>query len=104
MKHSFKMPKHAKEHVDFDKKFFICCFRKSKDLRSINNAKTTYLHLNKKKEDYSNLIKTSGKIIHWITQTFLPCFAQFEAKPLVSEDLKILLQMVRKQTATSKQP
>ena len=52
MKHSFKMPKHAKEHVDFVKKFYICCFRKGKDLRPINNAETTYLNLNKKKEDY----------------------------------------------------
>ena len=52
------MLKHAKEHVDFIKKFCICCFRKGKDLRPINNAKTTYLNLNKKKEDYSNLIKT----------------------------------------------
>ena len=52
------MPKHAKEHVDFVKKFCICCFRKGKDLRPRNNAETTYLNLNKKKEDYSNLIKT----------------------------------------------
>ena len=52
------MPKHAKEHVDSIKKFWICCFRKGKDLRPINNAETTYLNLNKKKEDYSNLINT----------------------------------------------
>ena len=52
------MPKPAKEHVDFVKKFCICCFRKGKDLRLMNNAETTYLNLNKKKEDYSNLIKT----------------------------------------------
>ena len=54
MKHSFKMPK----HVDFVRKFCICCFRKGKDLRPINNAETTYLNLNKTKEDCSNLIKT----------------------------------------------
>ena len=58
LKHSFKMPNNAKEQVDFVKKFYICCFRKDKDLRPINNAETTYLNLNKKKEDYSNLIKT----------------------------------------------
>ena len=58
LKHSFKMPKHAKEHVDFIKTFCICCFRKGKDLRPINNAETTFLNLNKKKEDYSNLMKT----------------------------------------------
>ena len=58
LKHSFKMPKHAKEHVDFIKRFCICCFRKGEDLRSINNAETTYLNLIIKKEDYSNLIKT----------------------------------------------
>ena len=34
LKHSFKMPKHAKEHVDFVKRFCICCFRKVKDLRT----------------------------------------------------------------------
>ena len=58
LKHSFKMPKHAKEHVDFVKKFRICYLRKGKDLRPINNAEATYLNLSKKKEDYSNLIKT----------------------------------------------
>ena len=52
------MPKHAKEHVDFIKRFCICCFRKGKDLRSINYAETTYSNLIKKKEDYSNLIKS----------------------------------------------
>ena len=52
MKHSFKMPKHAKQHVDFVKKFCICCYWKVKDLRPINNVETTYLNLNKKKEDY----------------------------------------------------
>ena len=31
---------------------------KGKDLRPINNTETTFLNLNKKKEDYSNLIKT----------------------------------------------
>ena len=45
------MPKHAKEHVDFIKKFCICCFRKDKELRPINNTETAYLNLNKKKED-----------------------------------------------------
>ena len=58
LKLSFKMPKHAKEHVDFIKKFCICRFRKGKNLKPINNAVTTYLNLNKKKEDYSNIIKT----------------------------------------------
>ena len=58
LKHSFKMPKHAKEHVDFIKTFCTCCFRKGKDLRPMKNAKTTFLNLNKKKEDFSNLIKT----------------------------------------------
>ena len=57
-KHLFKITKHAKEHVDFVKKFCICCFRKGKGLRPINNAETTYLNPNKKKEDYSNLMKT----------------------------------------------
>ena len=58
LKHSFKMPKHAKGHVDFVKKFCICCFWKSKDLRPVNNAEISYLNLNKKKEDYSNFIRT----------------------------------------------
>ena len=52
LKHSFKMAKHAKEHVDFVKTFCICCFRKGEDLRPINNAETTYLNLKKKKEDH----------------------------------------------------
>ena len=52
LKNSFKMPKHPKEHVDFVKMFCVCCFRKCKDLRPINNAERTYLNLNKKKENY----------------------------------------------------
>ena len=60
LKHSFKILKHAKEHVDFVKKFCICCFRKSKDLRPINNAETTDLNLNKKErrllQTYQNYI------------------------------------------------
>ena len=58
LRHSFKMPKHAKEHVDFVKTFCICCFRKGKDLRPKNNSEKTYLNPNKKKKDYSNHIKT----------------------------------------------
>ena len=52
------MPKNAKEHVDFFKKLCICFFRKGKGLRPINNVETIYLNPNKKKEDYSNLMKT----------------------------------------------
>ena len=52
LKHSFKMPKHAKEHAGFVKNFCICCFRKDNNLRPINNAETIYLNLNKKKEDF----------------------------------------------------
>ena len=55
---AFKIPKYAKKHVDFVKKFCICFFRKGKDLRPSNNAETIYLNLNKMKEDYSNLIKS----------------------------------------------
>ena len=35
------MPNHAKETVDFVKKFCICYFRKGKDLRPKNNSETT---------------------------------------------------------------
>ena len=45
------MPEHAKEHVDFVNMFSIYCFRKGKNLRPTNNAETTYLNLDKKKED-----------------------------------------------------
>ena len=73
LKHSFKMPKHAQEHVSFVKKFCICCFRKGKGLRPINNAETTYLNLNFKKKTTQTLSKLySGKIIQRITQTFQP--------------------------------
>ena len=46
------MPIHAKNVL-----IWLKCFT-FKDLRPINNAGTTYLNHNKKKEDYSNLIKT----------------------------------------------
>ena len=83
LKHSFKMPTHAKEYVDFIKMFCICCFRKGKDLRPINNAEKVFLNLNKRKETTQTLSKLySGKIIQQITQTFLPCFAQNLEKSL----------------------
>ena len=50
MKHSFKMPKHGKIHVDFVEKLCIFCFREGNNLRPINNAEATYLNLKKLKK------------------------------------------------------
>ena len=74
------MPKHAREHDDFVKKFCICYFTKGKGLRPISNAETTYLNKKKTTKTLSKLY--SGKIIQRITQTFLPCFAQNVEKSL----------------------
>ena len=40
------------------KSYAFAASGKGKDLRPINSSEKTYLNLNKKKEDYSNLIKT----------------------------------------------